>query len=779
MSTRTYRTGLRNFGPRRRIRRILCSGLTLLLLAKTGLRVQAQEGPADSGRRVQIPLFAEAEQSFSGALAARDYFVQLPEHIALRRGSELQLQLHPAPELVAQVCAVRVAVNDRIVGATNFHGVAGAEQVDPVSFNLAVPEEALAAGWNKVSLQLVLHPIRGASRDLDQQPGWTVRRAESYLSLAFERLPLFPALARFPQSFAEERLLRPDADSSSANPGAPVLCILVPGRSLAVHLRAAAIVGARLGQLGYLGAPHCRLEALESWKKETEQRDGLIIGRRDQLGGVELPSDVAAALASLGGGRGLLAEFLHGPITNRHRLLLVSGADDPGLEKAALTLGSAPALAEVLTNPAIIEQAPGISAELEAQARPAPQSLRLSDGAPMQLRGVYRSEQSFSNWRLPPGSRLGPDSFLQLRFTASPRLVKERSVLEILLNGMRVATLPVDPAGASAGPVRLPLPRGLPGRDPMNLIFRARLDLGEVDCAERQEENAWVTISADSTIEANLEPSPMEGLNQVQQFLLGDPFARQAAFLVPASPSLEQVRALFALWLDLGRNLPSSPVLWPEVLTYRSGSPPDVARLKGRCVLLLGAVAQWPDALPPAAEAPALFMTSPESRFIQIQSRRYEVAAFESTLVFAQWFRSPWSKDQTLVAAGGWKDYATPALQRLLLDPASTAQLHGHLVAFDSSGRGAAYESRRVSSESFAERIQRRIPRGLSVEETARRVAREEGRWTQAREWNRFLFLGFGSLLLLLVLSRLGLMWEQVRRRKKFRQADRATGGTA
>src|SRR5262249_31046553 len=147
--------------------------------------------------------------------------------------------------------------------------------------------------------------------------------------------------------------------------------------------------------------------------------------------------------------------------------------------------------------------------------------------------------------------------------------------------------------------------------------------------------------------------------------------------------------------------------------------------------------------------------------------RTYKVAAFDPTLVFAQMLRSPWSQGDALVVAGGWKDYATPALKRMLLDPESLGELHGSLGAMDELGRGAAYDLRRVSTESFAELIQRRIAPGLTVEETARRVAAEQARQDATRRWNWILSWVFGSLLSLLVLGRLWLTWERTRLGKK------------
>ena len=76
-----------------------------------------------------------------------------------------------------------------------------------------MPEGTLTAGWNRISLQFVLHPTQDARQQIDEKGAWTLLRSEAYLSLAFARLPLFTALARFPGSFAEEKLLHLDADS--------------------------------------------------------------------------------------------------------------------------------------------------------------------------------------------------------------------------------------------------------------------------------------------------------------------------------------------------------------------------------------------------------------------------------------------------------------------------------------------------------------------------------------------------------------------------------------
>lgn len=758
--------------PRRALLKIrtLFSVWLPVVLVSAGLLDPRQVGAAPA--LVELPLFAGTQDRFPAAAAAKDYFVRLPEHVVYRAGSELHLTLHPPSGVADRLCSVTIGVNGQTLVQTNMNGSqAKTADDDSVVLHLPVTEGTLVGGWNRVSLQFLWRSQPG------DQFKWVMNRAECFLSLAYERTSPFAELSRFPHTVAEEKLLHPDTDSPFTDAIVPIVSILVPGRSRDAHLRATAIVAARLGQLGYLDEHHCRIEAIEHWKSETDQRDAVLIARRDQLGGIDLPASIVAALATVKVGQGLLAEFIHGPAENAHRLVLVSGADDAGLEKAALTLGSSSALAEALPSPAIIETSPEISNALEAEARPSPKSIRLTDGEPIRLRGLYHSEQSVSNWRLPPGYQLNTGGSLRLQFTHSPSLLPGSSSLEILINGTGVGTVALGPATATAGSARIMLPAGLPGCDPMMFTFRAILAIAEADCAQNTNEQPWLVIAGDSILETTTEPILFDGLNHLQRFLLADRFARRTAYAMPASPSIEQVRGLFGIWFTLGRSLPSSPILWPEVVTYQPGKPLNSVRLKGRSVVLLSPVSHWSAVLPTGTPRPAVLMTSAESGLVSMQGRDQDLAMFDPTLAFAQIMPSPWSVGETLVIAGGWKDYAIPAMNRLLLDPSSPDRLQGNLAAIDALGRIAVYDLRRAEAESFAGRVQRQISPGLTAEESQQHSSAQEAKSVSARRWNRITFFVCGSLLFMLVLGRLGFMWEQAQFHRTSLAHEKAVGG--
>lgn len=602
--------------------RIIGMRCFLWLALFTGTLLHAQS-PVEHAR---LLLLREAQDEFSStAGSSKDLFLQLPQYLRAETGSVAQVTLRRLSDPVSTTNAIVLAWNEHVLW-TNLIEPAAIQ----ITLLVPVPRPAFCRGWNKLSLRFgpaVLNVNDQSIREHEGELRWSMQRRECFLDLAYTRAPLSDGLARFPQILSEERLLQ----SVETGPGSlPGVTLLLPGLCSEVHLRAAAIVGARIGQLDALAVSDVRLAALESWKAETAQHHGIIIARRDQLGGVTMPFALSSVLGTLTPAQGMLAEFYEGPMTKQRRVILVTGADEAGLEKAALTLGSSAALSN-LTSPAVLNQIP-------------------------------------------------------------------------------------------------PLPGSAPPA-------------------------------------AN---TPILGLYQIQEFLKGDPWARRAAFLVPARLSLDVVRELFPLWWELGHTFPASPVLWPEVVTYRPGAPLAAERLRSRNVLALGTVSQWPDLLPPeAAASPALRMISPEAETLLMQGRRQKRAALESTLSFVQLLPSPWSPTNVIVLLGGMRTFTSPGAKRLLLDPTIPGRLAGSLCAIDDLGRVTSYDLRQVASESFAERLQRTIPRGTGRDETEQQVAGQTQRQAGSRQWNSRLSSICAGVLGLLVAARLYLMWQQNRVRRQ------------
>src|SRR6185369_557073 len=140
---------------------------------------------------------------------------------------------------------------------------------------------------------------------------------------------------------------------------------------------------------------------------------------------------------------------------------------------------------------------------------------------------------------------------------------------------------------------------------------------------------------------------------------------RRAAFLIPSSPSTEQIQMLFDLAMIQGQQLPSSPILWPEACGYSAGGVPPVGRLQDRSILLLGSLTQWRDVLPSSKRLP-IQMPAGQTNIVLLQGRKNQIASFEPSLLLMQFLPSPWSSGEALVAVGGWTDFTAPALKKML-----------------------------------------------------------------------------------------------------------------
>jgi len=624
------------------------AGIIFLLLVAMLSPVCGQPlRPGNAAVRVRFPLISTQSETFS--TNAHEFFIFLPEHVDWRAESELALALRPSAQLAAELAGVVVSVNGRTLPVSLDRKNPPNNNDVQVGLRVAVPAGIVRSGWNKIAVQLNLQAAKPQS---DKGMSWAVRRSDCYLEAVGERTPLFSELVRFPGSLTEEKLLHPDLVSADAEKTrAATVAILLPLSRRDVHLRACAILGARFGQVAYLADQDCRLGSVQDWQKESTERNGVVVGTVDELGDMPLLKTCCSqSLGELKPGIGMLAEVIVGKAPRQRRWILATAADDAGLEKAVLALGSAPALSALPPSPAIVESEP----------------------------------------QFPEMSKAG----------------------------------------------------------------------SETKASSEDSDGKKIT-----------------GLNQLDRLLLRDRWLRKAAFLLPANPSAEELQILFDLSLRLGRQLPSSPVLWPEACSYSATVSPQANRVEGRSILLLGSVAQWRDGLPPKARLP-IEMPPGQTNVVLIQGRKNQIISFEPSLLLMQLLPSPWSSDQTLVAVGGWNGFATPALLRMLIEAPGQGKIFGNLSAMDGIGRTAGYDSRLTSAESFSECLHRQIPLGLSLAETAQELKAEHARVQQTARVNNLILYLAGGVLLFFVLVRLYMLSDRERRRRKSVQEESsATSG--
>ncbi|MCI0745044.1 MAG: cellulose biosynthesis cyclic di-GMP-binding regulatory protein BcsB [Verrucomicrobia subdivision 3 bacterium] len=556
-----------------------------------------------------------------------------------------------------------------------------------------------------------------------------------------KRLPLFPELRRFPASFAEMSGVH--------------AAILLPSVPREVHLRGVAILGARLGQLSAFAESNCHLMEISNWPA-VEDHNVVIVGRVDELGTLPVALEIKTNLDALGPGRGLLAEFIVGDAGNRHRWILVTGGDDAGLEKAVVTLGSRPALDALPPSPAEIVDVPSIRPETEALSRPS--SARTTFA---QLRwgdfDVGQEPVARFGWRLPPSHRLERGE-LTLRFFHSTNVTN--GALEVFLGAMRVGDVPLTHENGDGGSAKLPIPP-TEGIDPLMFTFRARAD-------PLPRGGPIATVLSGSSLETIARPLDITGLEHLDTLLVRDSFLRRIAFVLPTPPSRSELRLVFDISMHLGRRLPSSPVLWPQVCAFDPSREQDDNATFQRCLhdrsaLVLAPVSTWRYATPNGAR---LLIQQMSRGTVRIQGRRDDISDFEPSLALIQMLPAPWGTNEWLVTAGGWTNLDPATVKALVIHEAARGRLHGNMAAMDHLGRLASYESRKPAVQSFAQTVKEIIPRGLDVAQTQAHLRKIAARRERSRRLNRFLVWFGGVVVLGVILGRVTLEWDRDRRRR-------------
>jgi len=711
--------------------------------------------------RIDLPLLQRSIEEFPADLPAKELTVRIPESIALEPGSQLMLRLRTTSNLPANYLGVSLFLNGRKLGARPPGALAPTAPADYVDFSFTIAARQLSAGWNRVRIEF--EPAPRISNELLKNSRYVLRSPECRLNLAFSRLPMFPELARFPATFTEQKLI-----SQAATPVASSLVILgFPDQVRPVHLRACAILGARLGQNGYLSESDYQIVRtnLRAWTPHPGNL--ILVCRADEI--LRTPLTNGFTFPPLKPGQGLLTERIRSD--RQSRALLVSGADDIGIEKALLALGNSEFLASIGPQPAIITNVPPLSGAAKARLGPAALPLRFGDcdwdSSPMI---GSRTERTLNGWRLPPGHFL-EDGRLLLDIRHSPGL--RNSAIDVLVNGARVGSVSL-PLPHNSGSVRIELPEELYGQDPMQITFRAMLATPMFSSGGAPE----VDIAGSSQIVGEVRRATVRDLRNASRLLVPDPSLEKLAFAVPLNCSGDELRTFFNLALYAGANVPSSPLAWPDCSAYGEKQAAEQSRLFGKTTVLLGSVSQWTTALPNGELLPVQIDPANPGTVL-MQHRAYATREFEPTLTFLQLITSRWSHEDVMVAGGSWNGFATAKLAWMFTDAEASSAIFGNIAVADEHGRVVTYDTRHPSLDSLGERIRTRVPAGVSVEETDRRLAGLEKRFKKSHHLNNALFYSLGILLILLVAVRLALAHEHSRRRTKALHSEKTAATTA
>lgn len=734
----------------------LFAGTCLAAVPEDGKSADNSPRQTSQARRHFVaPLFLADKDLLSGVLAHKDYMVRLPEHVRYEGGSELILHFKSSPLLLADVSTMTIGFNARPLVSVRLGGAEQQEVTDDSGLStltVPIPPGSLSPGWNRISVKCLLQTTQVPCRDVDNPASWVEIGEGSVLKVAYSDQALFPEMQRFPESITEPQLMQMSQQliSNKSREADPTVSILLPQQAKDAELRAFLISAARMSQTLYMREESFAVGELKDFSDVATVRNGVLIGTRDDLAPMDLPAELAAPLRGVKEGEGFLAEFVTGnPGKSQRRWMIISGGDSAGLENAALALGSSAAMEMVPGNPWIVSEAPVVPALFEKNTQPRNGETTFASlpGGAITLRGLFRNESS-RRLEIPVGSQTVEGGVINLDFSHAENLDKT-SAFDVKLNDILIGSVALNEGNANLATKRIPIPAGMAGRDPSILSVSSYLDIGTVDCGHRNEERAWVNISGTSSIDLQSGPLKIEDLSRLDFLLLRDAFLRRAAVIIPSAATPERLEILKALAVFVGRRLPSSPVLWPQVATYDSTAQPDANRVANRSGFILGSALEWPQALP--GKPPLVISSSAEKPgMLQMRGQWFSTNAFDQSLCFAQLLPSPWSRGELFAAVGGIGGFGGRSTTAMLTDPGVAERLGGTVAAVDSRNRVVTYDVRFVQGSSLGEHVTEGLPPGLTLQETERKkeASIEAGMGTIRQN----ILILTGSALILLVI---------------------------
>lgn len=688
-----------------------------------------------------VPLFSGDAARLEGVLASREFAFRLPEHVRYLPGSQFKLVFRGSPLLLPDVSTMTVSLNGRQL--TSMRPVSErAKQPEKQAVAIDLDDDALQPGWNKVSVRCLLVTTATPCRDVDNPASWVELVDGTGFEVAFAEQALFPELQRFPDALGEPQLMHMGAQNTEA-----AVSLLVADNAADTAWRGVVVAAARLGQLLYLDDESVRIGSLKDFATKSSRSNGVIVAKREDLAAADLPVEFGLPLRGLKNGEGFLGEFISGePARGQRRWIVVSGADDAGLDKAILALGSAPALRDAVGNPWIIKEAPVVSPVTEKLAGPAegPVTFDSLTGGGIMLRGLFRNETSRS-WPLPPGWQTGPGGKLTLDFNHAENLDKT-SAFQVVVNDQSIGSIALTEANAQRTRRVLPIPAGLPGRDPSTVSVRSYLDIGTVDCAHRNEERAWLDISGSSTLDVPAEPLVIDDLSRLGLIAMRDAFLRRAVLIAPDEAGEARNEMIVRYALHLGRQLPSMPVLWPQFATYGPDRPAAAESVAGRSGVIFGSSRQWGSAFPRGTPL-AVEASAKDGNKLDLRGQNVPMAEFERGLVMAQLTSSPWDRKEMFAVVGGLTSYGGDEALDMLTKPELVAQFAGNVAAVDPEGRVVNYDTRLTGRESLADVMRETLNGNLTAADIRARREAQRANIDNAGEFNRVMVAGFGGVL--------------------------------
>ena len=498
------------------------------------------------------------DQEFEGVLTERSFNIAFPAN--WRFTSEVMLTLHFShSEALNPASSMSVDWNDQRVGSTLLTN----ENVNDGTFEVALSPEIINPGYNTLKIKFFMGIADDFCIDYDNPAVWAVVHTSTTFSIPYEIVMIEPELNLAPDLLIDSSLISPNE-----------ITLVIPENADLQLLNALAVMSAKLGQLA--DWRNISLDVLSiSEASQTEPSGNLVvIATIDQIQDniPDLSPLIASALENYSSSdpshlpideNDGLVTFQNSPYNPTAHAFVITGLTTQAVKKSARAASMNEFYEQSEGQWAVVLTVP----QLQDSPTSTQLSFTMEDLGQEAITAYGTREQTIQfNFPLTALWNIDSEAWLALHFSHSELLNEDRSTLNVMINGIPVASIALTSKTADEGyeEVRLPLRYFNIGSNTItleaNMEYRDTRTDAQQFCTDDTYPRAWLTVHGDTAIV--LPEAPEESTLNLENFPFGfaDPFSFKGfAFVLSEEEDYASFEALVNVALGLGNSLEGSP----------------------------------------------------------------------------------------------------------------------------------------------------------------------------------------------------------------------------
>jgi hypothetical protein len=648
--------------------------VTLMIGSMGVAHAQSTEPPQpDDQNVVAFERLGVTDQTLSGVFDGTRYLFNIPANWRLASGAQAQLDL----SVFFPVGSAQQRLGGFLEARFNRVLIGTVELTQPGDRRVVfdIPDRALTPvrSDGRHEFEVALDNPTGCDVAPNERTAVVIRSTSRFV-LPHTLAPLDTDLRNLPRPIFQGSF---DLDQAT---------IVIPDTPSISDLQAALTVAASFGRLT---EGRLQIDLTTVQRLSPQARTGrhlILVGSHTGLAPLARNLDLPATLRENGFAApgatpddGIL-QMIVSPWNSERVVLVVSGASEAAVVKAARALSAVPVRINNRPNVAVVRDLPEAPADVALAI-----DQRLSDLG-LEPRVIRDRTGTFDlKFTLPPGQQIDEGAYFDLTFNHAATVDFGQSSLSVGLNGIPIGSVRFSDETTRVTTSRITIPPSAARSGANVLTIQTNLAPRSL-CTDVRNADLWATIWPESALHLPMKPATTEprrtfNLSSYPLPFTLDPSLATTAFVVPQrAPAAWNAAALLAF--QMGRQTRDA-ILQP-LAVFADNVPADVRESYDLLVIgrpsALPVLVELGDALPAPFDAGSDVPRSVDTPVV------YRVPP-DASVAYLQMVAAPWNPERVVVAALGSDDAGIEQAMIMLIDPRQRARLTGTLAIVDPQQR--------------------------------------------------------------------------------------------